>query len=98
MKDDIKSAILCQAYLYTAIYSIYSTKTNRSMFFRMEDIESKITTYRAKLEATRRELDVVKTTFFKAKTATKKINWPNKPPTEKMRSLLKIVSEINKNF
>ena len=68
------------------------------MFFRMEDIESKITTYRAKLEATRRELDVVKTTFFKAKTATKKINWPNKPPTEKMRSLLKIVSEINKNF
>ena len=51
----------------------------------------KIVHYTAKLEATRRELEVVKTSFFKAKTATRKISWPDKPPTEKMRQLLKIV-------
>ena len=60
-----------------------------------DHIQSKITHYRAKLEATRRELDVVKTSFFKAKTATRKIQWPEKPPTEKMRNLLRIVSTNN---
>ena len=52
----------------------------------------KIIHYTAKLEATRRELEVVKTSFFKAKSASRKISWPNKPPTERMRVLLKIVS------
>ena len=60
----------------------------------MQEIDKKILGYRAKLEATRRELEVVKTTFFKAKSATRKISWPDKPPTEKMKNLLKIVSKI----
>lgn len=57
-----------------------------------ESIADKIQVYTAKLDATRRQLEVVKTSFFKAKTATTKIRWPNKPPTEKMRLLLRIVS------
>ena len=66
-------------------------------------IDEKIQFYTAKLDATRRQLDVSKTSFFKAKTATTKIKWPNKPPTEKMRLLLRIVSAIpvirnRKNF
>ena len=55
-------------------------------------IDEKYQLYKAKLEATRRQLDVAKTSFFKAKTATTKMKWPNKPPTEKMRLLLRIVS------
>ena len=55
-------------------------------------VGEKIEFYTAKLDATRRQLDVVKTSFFKAKTATTKIKWPNKPPTERMRLLLRIVS------
>ena len=58
----------------------------------LDVITGKIQLYTAKLEATRRQLDVVKTSFFKAKTATNKIKWPAKPPTEKMRLLLRIVS------
>ena len=58
----------------------------------LELIAEKTQYYAAKLEATRRQLDVAKTSFFKAKTATTKIKWPNKPPTEKMRLLLRIVS------
>ena len=62
--------------------------------FRMNKdiIDEKYQLYTAKLEATRRQLDVAKTSFFKAKTATTKLKWPNKPPTEKMRLLLRIVS------
>ena len=55
-------------------------------------VAEKIQLYTAKLDATRRQLEVVKTSFFKAKTATTKIKWPAKPPTEKMRLLLRIVS------
>ena len=56
-----------------------------------QNIDQKINHYRAKLEATRRQLDVVKTTLFKAKTAARKITWPHKPPTDRMRLLLKLV-------
>ena len=59
-----------------------------------DTIENKFRLYTAKLEATRRQLDVAKTSFFKAKTASSKIRWPNKPPTEKMRLLLRIVSNL----
>ena len=63
--------------------------------FRMNNdiIDEKYQLYTAKLEATRRQLDVAKTSFFKAKTATTKMKWPHKPPTEKMRLLLRIVSK-----
>ena len=57
-----------------------------------DTIDEKFRLYSAKLEATRRQLEVAKTSFFKAKTATTKIKWPQKPPTEKMRLLLRIVS------
>lgn len=56
-----------------------------------QNIDQKIDHYRAKLEATRRQLDVVKTTLFKAKSAVRKITWPQKPPTDRMRQLLKLV-------
>ena len=59
-----------------------------------DTIEAKFRLYTAKLEATRRQLDVAKTSFFKAKTAASKMKWPNKPPTEKMRLLLRIVSYL----
>ena len=58
----------------------------------IDKINDKIQFYTAKLDATRRQLEVVKTTFFKAKTATTKIKWPSRPPTERMRLLLRIVS------
>ena len=58
-------------------------------------VNEKIQFYTAKLDATRRQLEVTKTSFFKAKTATTKIKWPTKPPTEKMRLLLRIVSFLN---
>ena len=94
MRDSFTAYFILPLILYQAIFIFYTFSKLKSKLFRMnvDTIDEKFRLYSAKLEATRRQLEVAKTSFFKAKTATTKIKWPQKPPTEKMRLLLRIVS------